>query len=156
MWENLSKQWARVQAGFPRLKRESERSWKQGEKNWHNANERQWVHRSEETAGTRVQSKSSSMVLRQEGKGRALSENQRQVVEKQNFKNGGGRSFSGFWIWRFLSRGSQKSKSLDNAQILHNRLAVAEDSAVSLRRNLFLWWYRKQSFQLNVLLWCLE
>lgn len=50
----------------------------------------------EETAGARVQSKSSSMVQRQEPKCRALSENQRQVLEKQNFKNEGGRSFSGF------------------------------------------------------------
>lgn len=57
---------------------------------------RDGVHWSEETAGTRVQSKSSYMVLRRESKGRALPENQRQVLEKQNFKNEGGRSFSGF------------------------------------------------------------
>lgn len=48
------------------------------------------------------------------------------------------------------------NKSLDNAQILINRLAMSEDSALSCRRDLFLWWYRKQSLQLNVLLWCLD
>lgn len=51
--------------------------------------------------------------------------------------------FLDFGFGDFLAEELRRTnKLLDSAQILLNRLSVAEDSAVNCRRNLFLWWYK--------------
>lgn len=53
--------------------------------------------------------------------------------------------FLDFEFGDFLAEELRRAnKLLDKVQILLNRLAVAEDSAVSWRRNFFLWWYRNR------------